>query len=303
MSIDKSAPTIWAVGGGKGGIGKSVVSTLIAHWLSASGKRTVLVDMDLGGANVHTLMGIRNPSRTLNDFVSKKARTLDEVCIETEEENLRLIAGAGEILSLANPKFAQKVKIIRGIYALNAQHVILDLGAGTSFNILDFFLMAQKQIAVVTPQPTSIQNAYAFLRSAVYRRLSQLSSRDPSLNTLIQTAMNPKNELQMRTIKELCQVIEELEGTDAAMTLQKNISEIRPAIVTNMIRDPSDRNASRIVQLVAEKYLTIPADILGGISYDRQVDQMILEMAPLIRIARSSAILADIHDLVTRMML
>jgi len=303
VSIDKSAPTIWAVGGGKGGIGKSVVSTLIAHWLSASGKRTVLVDMDLGGANVHTLMGIRNPSRTLNDFISKKARTLDEVCIETEEENLRLIAGAGEILSLANPKFAQKVKIIRGIYALNAQHVILDLGAGTSFNILDFFLMAQKQIAVVTPQPTSIQNAYAFLRSAVYRRLSQLSSRDPSLNTLIQTAMNPKNELQMRTIKELCQVIEELEGTDAAMTLQKNISEIRPAIVTNMIRDPSDRNASRIVQLVAEKYLTIPADILGGISYDRQVDQMILEMTPLIRIARSSAILADIHDLVTRMML
>ncbi len=301
MTSEKSNPTVWAVGGGKGGVGKSVISTMIAFWLSRSGKSTVLVDMDLGGANMHTLMGIRNPSRTLNDFIAKKTLSLDEVCIASEVENLRLIAGAGEILSLANPKFAQKVKIIRALYGLDAQHVILDLGAGTSFNILDFFLMAEKQVSVVTPQPTSIQNAYAFLRSAVYRRLSQLTSRDPSLSTLIQMAMNPKNELQMRTIKELCQVIEELEGPESVEALKNEINRIQPIVITNMVRDPNDKNAARIVQMVAEKYLTIQAEAFGGVTYDRKVEQMISEMTPLVRLDPSSALFADIHNIVTRM--
>ncbi len=302
MANDKDTPTVWAVGGGKGGVGKSVISTLIAFWLSRSGKSTVLMDMDLGGANVHTLMGIRNPSRTLNDFVSKKVKSLDDVCIPSEVDGLRLIVGAGEILSLANPKFAQKIKIIRAVYGLDADHVILDLGAGASFNILDFFLTAEKQISVVTPQPTSIQNAYAFLRSAVYRRLSQLTSRDPSLMTLIQTAMNPKNELQMRTIKELCQVIEELEGAESVEALKKEIARIRPLVITNMVRDPNDKNAGRIVQLVAEKYLTIQADAVCAVSYDRQVDRMISEMTPLVQLNRSSRVFADIHDICNRMM-
>lgn len=302
MANEKDTPTVWAVGGGKGGVGKSVISTLIAFWLSRSGKSTVLMDMDLGGANVHTLMGIRNPSRTLNDFVSKKVKSLDDVCIASEVDGLRLIVGAGEILSLANPKFAQKIKIIRAVYGLDADHVILDLGAGASFNILDFFLTAEKQISVVTPQPTSIQNAYAFLRSAVYRRLSQLTSRDPSLMTLVQTAMNPKNELQMRTIKELCQVIEELEGAGSVEALKKEIARIRPLVVTNMVRDPNDKNAGRIVQLVAEKYLTIQADAACAVSYDRQVERMISEMTPLVQLNRSSRVFADIHDICNRMM-
>jgi len=302
VANDKDTPTVWAVGGGKGGVGKSVISTLIAFWLSRSGKSTVLMDMDLGGANVHTLMGIRNPSRTLNDFVTKKVKSLDDACITSEVDGLKLIVGAGEILSLANPKFAQKIKIIRAVYGLDVDHVILDLGAGASFNILDFFLTAEKQITVVTPQPTSIQNAYAFLRSAVYRRLSQLTSRDPSLMTLIQTAMNPKNELQMRTIKELCHVIEELEGAESVEALKKEIARIRPLVVTNMVRDPNDKNAGRIVQLVAEKYLTIQSDAACGVSYDRQVDRMISEMTPLVQLNRSSRVFSDIHDVCTRMM-
>ena len=62
-TISKSTPQIWAIGGGKGGAGKSVVSTVLAFWLARMGKRTVLVDVDLGGANLHTLLGIKSPSK------------------------------------------------------------------------------------------------------------------------------------------------------------------------------------------------------------------------------------------------
>jgi flagellar biosynthesis protein FlhG len=63
---------IWAVGGGKGGIGKSVLSILISMALAEKGQDTVVIDGDLGGANLHTFMGIRTPSRTLNDFISRQ---------------------------------------------------------------------------------------------------------------------------------------------------------------------------------------------------------------------------------------
>ena len=89
----EAKPKIWAVGGGKGGVGKSVISTLLAFWLARKGKQTVLVDTDLGGANLHTLMGIKTPARTINDFVTKKYATLEEICLPTEWENLRLISG------------------------------------------------------------------------------------------------------------------------------------------------------------------------------------------------------------------
>ena len=101
--VSEYRPKIWAIGGGKGGAGKSVVSTIMAFWLARMGNRTILVDVDLGGANLHTLLGIKSPARTLNDFITRKFESLEDICIETEEKNLRLISGASDVLSLANP--------------------------------------------------------------------------------------------------------------------------------------------------------------------------------------------------------
>ena len=300
MPEQNRVPVVWAIGGGKGGVGKSIISTLIALWLGRMGKTTVLVDTDLGGANVHTLMNIKGPSRTLNDFIAKKYATIDEICIDSGIENLQLIIGAGEILSMANPKYAQKIKIMRAINRLNAEHVVLDLGAGNSFNTLDFFLMAVKKILVLTPQPTSIQNAYAFIRSAVYRRLIQLTNREPSIHALIQYAMNPKNELQMRTVKELYQVIEEVEGDEVLKKLKQEVEKINPIIITNMVREPNDKNAGNIVHLVAEKYLAVQSENIGVIPYEKQIEKMVSEMIPLIELSQSSEVFLSVYDIVSK---
>ena len=82
--------------------------------------------------------------------------------------------------------------------------------------------------------------------------------------------MNPKNELKVRTIKELFEAIVDAEGTDVVEGLQREIERIQPAMITNMTKDTHDKNAGRIVKLVAEKYLMIHATDLGGIVYDKQ---------------------------------
>lgn len=298
----KSPPQIWAIGGGKGGVGKSVVSTILAFWLARMGKRTVLVDVDLGGANLHTLLGIKSPLKTLNDFITKKSEALEDICIDTEAQNLRLISGASDVLSLANPHFSQKVKLINHFSRLDADYVMLDLGAGTSFNVLDFFLAANKKIIVLTPEPTSIQNAYIFIRNAVYRKLSRLSSKTPSLQALIKTAMDPKNVLKIRTVKELLQFIEESGGKDVMNVLRKEIEKIRLTVITNMARDNKEKNAGRIVQIVAEKYLTIQSTELCSVSYDRQIGAMVSDMSPLINLDQSSHAFADIYEIASKLL-
>ncbi len=294
-------PKIWAVGGGKGGVGKSVLSTIFALWLARMGKRTIIVDVDLGGANVHTLLGIKNPPRTINDYITKKFPKLEDICIDTGVENLRLLSGASEILSLANLQFAQKVKIIQGLRQLNAEYVILDLGAGTSYNVLDFFLIAQRQIVMLTPQPISIQNSYAFVRNAVYRKLSRISSQKPGLLSIIKSAMDPKNELNVRTIKELFRVIRNDGGADVADFLKKELATIQPALVTNMIRNQKDKNAGNIIQLVSEKYLMIKPIDLGGIAYDYQLNSMVSGMTPLAETDPSNEAFAGMYDITTKL--
>jgi flagellar biosynthesis protein FlhG len=297
----KPIPKIWAIGGGKGGVGKSVVCTLLGFWLARMGKRTVLVDTDLGGANLHTLLGIRNSPRTLNDFVSRKFDSLEEICLESEEQNLRLISGASEVLSLANPQFAQKVKIIQNVFKLDADYVILDLGGGASFNVLDFFLVSHQKITVLSPQPTAIQNTYGFVRNAVYRRLTQIARKEPSLQTLVKTAMNPKNELKVRTVKELLQVVRDSESEEVMERIRKEMEKIRPAIITNMAKDSRDKNAGRIIQLVSEKYLMIQPVDVGSVMYDKQVEKMISNMVPLTDLDQSSEAVACVYEIASRL--
>ena len=298
---NKSTPKILAIGGGKGGAGKSVFSTVMAFWLARMGHRTVLMDVDLGGANLHTLLGIKSPDRTLNDFITRKFNELGDICIDTSEKNLRLISGASDVLSLANPHFSQKIKLMTHLSRLDADYVVLDLGAGTSFNVLDFFLIAHKKIIVLTPEPTSIQNAYIFVRNAVYRKLSRLSNKNPSLQALIKIAMDPKNVLKIRTIKELFQFIEESDETNIIEILKKEIGDIHLGVVTNMIKNEKEENAGRIVQIVAEKYLTITSTDLGCVSYDKHIQTMVSDMVPLINLDQSSQAFGNIYEIATKL--
>lgn len=297
----KRSPHVWAVGGGKGGIGKSVLSILISMALAESGKDTVVIDGDLGGANLHTFMGIRTPSRTLNDFINRQVDTLDDVCMSTEQKGLRIICGASEVLTLANLQYTQKMKILQAISRIEADHVILDLGAGTGFNTLDFFLSARHQIVVMTPQPVAIQNAYAFVRNAVYRTLSRLTSRRPSLGELVKAAMDPKNDIQVRTVRSLLDRVARNGDPEEAAAMATHLNRIQPTLITNMAREPRDKNASRIIQMVSQKHLMIQAQNGGGVYFDPQINAMVSSMEPLTRVDRASNAIQSASAIISRL--
>jgi flagellar biosynthesis protein FlhG len=270
---------IIAVGGGKGGVGKTLLASNLAILLAKTGKKAVLIDADLGGANLHTCLGIPTPEVTLSDFMTQPQLRIEDVMLRTGQENLFLISGAQDILSIANPKYSQKVRLVRAVQGLVANYIVLDLGAGTSSNTLDFFLLADKGVLVVMPEPTSIENAYRFIKSAIYRRLRSVAA-DPRVRAVIDKAMDKKNDLGVRSPVDLVDYITRMDsGTGSAM--EEALAQFRPRIVVNQVRSLSDVRIGYAMQGACQKFFGIKVDFIGYIENDEQVWQSIRKRQPI----------------------
>ncbi len=162
---------IIAIGGGKGGVGKSLIAANLGIYLAQLGKRVVLIDADLGGANLHTFVGVERPMVTLGDFFDKRVARIEDCIVETPMKGLGLVSGEGDPLWAANPRPATKNRLINQIRELDVDYLICDLPPGSGFIALDFFLVAQVGILVMTPEPTSVENTFRFIKSAFLRRL------------------------------------------------------------------------------------------------------------------------------------
>lgn len=175
-----------SVASGKGGVGKSVVSANLALALAKTGRQVLLADLDVGGADAHIMFGELNPSVTLTDFLDKRVSWLEDVAVPvTFHPNLRLVAGTGETLATANMAYARKKRLMKHFQDLEADVVVLDIGAGTNYHGLDFFLMADIHLAVATPQPTVVLDLYRFIKLAAIRRvLAYFLARSPMSEVL-----------------------------------------------------------------------------------------------------------------------
>jgi len=117
---------MWTIGGGKGGSGKSFITANVGICLSKLGRRVVLIDADLGGANLHTFLGISPPAFSLSDFIKKRVSHLREVLIPTAIPNLELLTGAQDLLNAADAKSVQKRKLVRSIQTLDSDTTLVD---------------------------------------------------------------------------------------------------------------------------------------------------------------------------------
>jgi flagellar biosynthesis protein FlhG len=272
--------TIWAIGGGKGGSGKSFITANMAVCLSQMGHRVTLVDADLGGANLHTFLGVPPASLSLSDFMNKRVSHLGEVLIATGLTNLQLLTGSQDLLNAAETKILQRQKLLRSIKLLDGDYIFIDLGAGNGLSVLDFFLMSHGGILVVTPEPTAVENTYRFLKSAFYRRLRQ-SVSSASARALIDGAADPNNELTIRNPHDLIEAIGRVNQKD----LQKMVYEIEafhPNLILNQVRTKKDIDLGFSIRSACRKYFGIQLHYLGYIVYDQNVTHSIRRQKPLI---------------------
>ena len=258
-----------AVGGGKGGIGKSLIAASLGWQLARMGQQVVIVDADLGGANLHTCLGLPSPARTLADFIQRRVETLEEALTETGIPGLKLLSGAEDLLTAANIKHMQKVRILRKLQGLDVDVVLIDIGAGTSFNSLDFFLLSDVAILTVVPEPSSIENGYRFIKSALYRRLRR-AAPSPEIKDLVDTATDPRNEMGLRTPLDLLARVQG-EDLEASATLRREMGSFQPRFVVNEVRDESDVAIGHHLVAACQRHLGLRASYSGFVHFEDAV--------------------------------
>jgi flagellar biosynthesis protein FlhG len=291
------SPRLIAIGGGKGGVGKTVIAASMAVGLAMLKRRVVVLDADLAGANLHTAMGIEKPVLTTHAFFSRKKERLEDISIPHPDfENLRLVCGAGGSLEIANLKPSQRERFIRQLRLVDADFVILDLGAGSSYNVIDLFLEADLGVILTNPDPLSILESYHFVKQALFRSWIQaLKDRIPLCRAVKKLAASDPQK-NAATVEE---ILAALETTDRAgvQRMRQILHAFHPALLLNKVDGAEDESNASAVKVAAAELLSVGMGTLGVIHRDESVLKALQASVPFIRYdskCRASRDLADI---------
>ncbi len=292
-------PTIWSVGGGKGGVGKSLITSSLAACFARRGLRCAVVDADLGGANLHTLLGVSKPTATLSQFLDREVSDLSDVMCETRIPNLWLVSGASARPSAANLKHSQKQKLIRHLRRLEVDHVFLDLGAGCTYNVLDFFLSADHPILVSAPEPTSIENTYHFLKAAFYRWLGPVAKQS-EVRATIDRVLYESSGKKLDSPRYLVAAVSAIDPL-AGEALRECALSFAPGLIINMARNATHRGVGREIAHACRDYLGARVDYCGVVDRDDCVYSAVDHCRPVLEIAPNSAFSRDVEAIAERL--
>lgn len=295
---DGFSAKILTFGGGKGGIGKSFLATGIASVLARRGARVLLVDLDLGGANAHAWLGMP-PARDhdLGAFLRKGGPELESLIVPGPVEGLNVIYGSTSHLGAPNLKFAVKQKIITHLRRLSFEWVLLDLGAGSGYNILDFFLLGTRGVLVVNPEKTSVENAYRFLRAALLRGIKHAGQSHGFLNQLKELEANADSA---RTIPEL---IERLAAVDrqAERIVRSTLRRLRASLILNQVWAQDELRLAVQMKMAVNRHLGLPLAFLGPVRHDEAVIRALRKgRQPIEEILAHDGVRDDITAIVDR---
>jgi flagellar biosynthesis protein FlhG len=261
-------------------VGKTFVAANLAALLARAGSRVVAVDGDLEGANLHTALGVRRPHSSLAAYVAEREEDLGKLLEDTPIAGLRLLAATGSDLGTPQPSHSRRVQLIRDLRRLDADFVVIDLGAGTDAAVMDYFMVCDDGIVVIAPEPTSIENAYAFMRSAFYRRL-QLAMISHDVRTIVRVAMDEHNDRGIRTPHDLLREVERIDPEEGAR-FTATMRGFHPRIIVNDARTAEDIRLGFAVRSVCRKYFAIDAEYLGYVNHDVAARSSVRDCRPLV---------------------
>lgn len=278
------------VASGKGGVGKSLLSANLAIALGRAGKKVVLADLDLGASNLHLVIGQNSPKRGIGTFITGESK-FEDIIEDTEYENVKFIAGDSEIPGLSSLKFAQKNSLIKHFQSVDADYLILDLGAGTHLTILDLFLLSPQGIIVTAPTVTATLNGYLFLKNAVFRLMAATFKKGTKANDYLSKLKNDSASLQRLYIPKLIETIQEIDP-ESAEKFKNRIKKFHPRLIMNMIDEPKDADKAQKIRRSCQQYLGLEVESLGVMYKDTMQDKALSSRLP-VSVYKPNAVLSQ----------
>lgn len=275
MQIDNEVPAVgqqisWTFASGRGGVGKTFLVASLGLLLARKGHDVIIVDGNLGGANLHTALGVDRPSKTLSDFTSGKVSRIEELVVDTPFNNLRMICGAYDNLGGANLTFTTKYKLFKHFKSLKCDYLLIDGGPGTSYNNIDLFLSADCGALVVTPDRCSMELTYRFIKALIFRLL-KAEADWPLFQGFIDEGF--KDNRSGNVIETTKKILEKIAKSDSLLAnrMEKQISSLQTKIIVNCARNFQDQSLGPSVCEVIDKFYGSSSGFIGYIPYDQRV--------------------------------
>ena len=260
---------VYTVGGGKGGTGKSFTTANLGTILAQQGNKVLLVDLDLGASNLHTFLALGKPQISLKQYLEKNVNDIKDVILETTQPNLSIISSSGCSLEIANLYYAQKIKLIRAINKLSYGYIFIDLGSGTHFNTLDFYLISNHGILITTPEPVSMENMFRFIKSIYLRKLKAVF-KDNGLNIICRDYLNNATESYVASFSDIIKFVRQYDEENNTR-IEGYIKDERIGLILNQFRWQVDKEFGQKITKICNKHLYFNYHFLGTISSDSKI--------------------------------
>jgi flagellar biosynthesis protein FlhG len=291
--------TVIPVAGGKGGVGKTLFTANLGLALAGLGCSTVVVDLDLGNSNLHSLLGMPNRFPGIGDYLRVGAEPLESFLVDTGVPRLRLLPGDGRMPFMANITHAQKMRLLTALRALPGDYVLLDLGAGCAFHTLDFFAMTDAGMILTSPEYPATMSALVFLKNMLLRKIEKALPKNPELADLLNGAYIQPMQAPQMTVSSLLTLAAEMDP-DAGRRIREVCARCRPRLIFNMGDHPDDLKELDTLDRTIRQILSIEVDFFGFVFSDPAVRAAIRQGKALLTSNPESRAARDILQIATR---
>ncbi|MGV1098347.1 P-loop NTPase [Thiovibrio sp. JS02] len=262
--------TIIPVASGKGGVGKSIFSASLAIALANRGHDTVAVDLDLGGSNLHTYLGLANTNPGVGDYLKQRLGNLQSLIVPTTIKNLRFLPGDGKTPFMADIPTGQRFQLLEELQKIPARYVLVDLGAGSSINTMNFFGLSNNGIIITTLDSPALMNALVFLRNFMFANILALARENTVLRKMLLDAYRQPANRENLTVQSILACIALHDGP-LAERIKRRCGFFQPRFVYNMGDQAEDVTVATRMEATLQKSLAMRSSTLGLIYYDELV--------------------------------
>jgi flagellar biosynthesis protein FlhG len=277
-----SPGNIIAVGGGKGGIGKSLICTNLAVGLALSGKKVILVDTDFGSSNLHALLGINFPAHGFMDYFQQPPGTDPQsLLLDTGIGNLKLVCAAGDNPGSANIDSNGLETIKNFIRKLDADYVFLDLAPGANYSVIDFFNLGTTSLILTTPELTSVMTTFSFIRASLFRRISSAFKNHPEIKRLVDHSNPSHADMETYCIDVLKEKLMDIDPAHVA-TIESIVSSFKPQLILNRVRYKQELTVGESLIQLVKQYLGVELNYLAYLIESDRVRESVDEMTPFL---------------------
>ncbi len=269
------ARRIIVVGGGRGGVGKTLLTVNLGVFFAQLGRSVVVCDADPFGSNLHAVLGLESPP--LASTASMEEGTAE--LVTTTVPGLRILPTAYDAMTGTPVKTSRSGLFLKQLVELDVDYVVVNLGASTAPNTLDIFLQADISIAATAPEPLAMETTYRFCRSLYLRMLRRALMKERFKLRLVEKVIGALPALA--TPPQIAAEIKRYDDTVATVAFQE-MSRITPRLVIGQTRLKSDLELGPAMTMVSERFLGMTLDYLGHVEHDDAVWLTVRRRQPLL---------------------